>query len=181
MVMRRTYGKLEWPTPSSTAVRIIDGLIKRNYKNVVLVQSQVYNYCAIPDDYSKKVPGLFEGQGTYPSFNQIQLMFHPYNTNNDTQEDAEENVTSVPFYTIAYNKKEGEEEEEEAKRKEKIETLEKEGKTSDAEAVKNATKRIDVIDEFVKVEYGMRGKKGEKLLYKYKLPVELNELGPSHF
>ena len=185
------YGKLEWPTPSSTAVRIIDGLIKLDYKNVVLVQSQVYDYCAIPYDYSKKVPGLFErqelfeGQGFYPSFNQIQIMFHPYKTNNDThtQEDAEENVTSVPFYTIAYNKKEGEEDEEEAKRKEKIDKLEKEGKPSDAEAVKNATKRIDVIDEFVEVEYGMRGEKGEKLLYGMrgkkgeKLPKEFNELG----
>ena len=50
------YGE-PWPTPSSTAVRIIDGLIKLGYKNVVLAQSQVYNYCAIPDDYSKKVPG----------------------------------------------------------------------------------------------------------------------------
>jgi hypothetical protein len=34
------YGE-PWPTPSSTAVRIIDGLIKLDYKNVVLAQSQV--------------------------------------------------------------------------------------------------------------------------------------------
>ena len=127
------YGE-PWPTPSSTAVRIIDGLIKLGYKNVVLSQSQVYNYCAIPDDYSKKVPGT-----------EIELKFHSYKSNSNTQKDDTGNVTSVPFYTIAYNRKEGED-------------------------------KKGFINEYVEVEYGMRGKKGEKLLYKLPGgPISLSE------
>jgi hypothetical protein len=128
------YGE-PWPTPSSTAVRIIDGLIKGGYKNVVLVQSQVYNYCGTPDDYSKKVPGI-----------EIELKFHSYKSvSNTKKKDAEENVTSIPFYTIAYNRNEDEEQK-------------------------------DFINEYVEVEYGMRGKKGEKLLYKLPGgPISLSE------
>ena len=129
------YGE-PWPTPSSTAVRIIDGLIKRGYKNVVLAQSQVYNYCKSPDDYSKKVPGT-----------EIKLKFHSYKSNIDTQTDDSGSVTSIPFYTIAYNKNEDEEQK-------------------------------DFINEYVEVEYGMRGKKGEKLHYKLPGgPIILSENG----
>ena len=135
------YGE-PWPTPSSTAVRIIDGLIKLGYKNVVLAQSQVYNYCSDEKCYSIKVPETGKIPGT-----EIELKFHSYNSNNDTQTDDSGSVTSIPFYTIAYNKNEDEDQK-------------------------------DFVNEYVEVEYGMRGKKGEKLHYKLPGgPISLSENG----
>ena len=120
----------EWPTPSSTAVMIIDGLIKLGYENVVLAQSQVYDYCFPPEDYSKEVPGT----GTETETGIIQR-FHPYKDNPNPNTETDDEGVSVPFYTIEYNKKKKEEQK-------------------------------DFIDENVKVEYGMRGEMGDKLLYR---------------
>ena len=48
------YGKV-WPTPTSTALSIIDKLISQGFKDIVLAQSQVFSLCEGSEYYSKHV------------------------------------------------------------------------------------------------------------------------------